>query len=541
MWQRFLTDLRKLDFNVDRLFDNQELAKFQDGDFYPLLYKSESYHGWLFYISLIIKDRCPAGSYINYVLRRTKGIEEFKQGILNSIIDIHHTDPNYQRFYRERKNVLQQYPDAVIATFITDNKRNLEESIYKLTDNTSIEKKEIISWISSHKKIPDHLDKIYPELSDYLASYSFNDANLDKGIAQRITTYFQNYKRQKLFNQLTDEHQAEVEKLSHERIYNRLPARDELVKTKNDGSTQLFWVDALGVEYIGYIIKHAEKNALNVTIETGRAELPTITSKNNAFFNSWPDGSKHPKEDRLDDVKHEASNEDYARRLESPVHLAKELDIITDVMDTITTTLSQKTWERVVLTSDHGASRLAVLCNKEEKYEADTKGEHSGRCCKYFPDCDLPFAIKDEDAGYIILADYGRFKGGRMANVEVHGGASLEEVLVPVMTFSLKDNDLNIEIIDKTKMKADPQTGVTIKFYINKTIRDPLIVYYSNKRHEAHKENDDNHYSVEIPEITKAGTYSLDIYLDNKRVKTTEIKVGSKSASLNDEFDAFFK
>ena len=40
--------------------------------------------------------------------------------------------------------------------------------------------------------------------------------------------------------------------------------------------------------------------------------------------------------------------------------------------------------------------------------------------------------------GYTILADYGRFKGSRKANVEVHGGASLEEVLVPVITLKLK-------------------------------------------------------------------------------------------------------
>ena len=36
--------------------------------------------------------------------------------------------------------------------------------------------------------------------------------------------------------------------------------------------------------------------------------------------------------------------------------------------------------------------------------------------------------------GYAVLANYERFKGSRAANLEVHGGATLEEVLVPVIT-----------------------------------------------------------------------------------------------------------
>lgn len=38
-----------------------------------------------------------------------------------------------------------------------------------------------------------------------------------------------------------------------------------------------------------------------------------------------------------------------------------------------------------------------------------------------------------EENGFWCLANYDRFKGGRKANVEVHGGASLEEVAVPIV------------------------------------------------------------------------------------------------------------
>jgi hypothetical protein len=74
-----------------------------------------------------------------------------------------------------------------------------------------------------------------------------------------------------------------------------------------------------------------------------------------------------------------------------PIHLVKELDIISDVMNRAATGLALRKYKNFLIVSDHGASRLAVLLNKEEKYETDTKGEHSGRCCKLFTPYDLPY------------------------------------------------------------------------------------------------------------------------------------------------------
>ncbi|MBR6012948.1 MAG: hypothetical protein IK062_04090 [Selenomonadaceae bacterium] len=43
------------------------------------------------------------------------------------------------------------------------------------------------------------------------------------------------------------------------------------------------------------------------------------------------------------------------------------------------------------------------------------------------------------------MADYDRFAGGRLASVEVHGGATLEEILIPVIEFSLKNIENEIK------------------------------------------------------------------------------------------------
>lgn len=450
-----------------------------------------------------------------------------------------YTDARFPGFYRDRKRLLSHYPEADMATFVNDNRVNAAESVYKLTDNTLVEKQEVIIWIANHG-IPGNLIEIYPDLAAYANKYLFSGKNFNAAFAARITAYFEKYKELTLKNVLTGEFSDGVDKLARERIYNRLPKRDELVKEKNNGATQLFWIDALGVEYLSYIVELARRRGLKISIEIGRAELPTITCENSDFYKNWPEELRHPKEEELDDIKHnDKGRYYYSAKNPYPIHLAKELEIIDRAVSDIATTLGLRTYDRVVIASDHGASRLAVLRNKEEKYETDTKGEHSGRCCKFFPNCDLPFAINEEERGYIVLADYGRFKGSRAANVEVHGGASLEEVVVPIITLSLNDSSIVISIVDEDKIKADFKTGIKITLYVNKPIWKSLTLGYGNKRYESER-IDDNHYAVCIPDIKRAGTYPADVYLGDGLAAHIEIKATGKSAAMNDDFADLF-
>jgi hypothetical protein len=218
-----------------------------------------------------------------------------------------------------------------------------------------------------------------------------------------------------------------------------------------------------------------------------------------------------------------------------PIHLAKELDIITAMIDKAATELALRKCKRFLIVSDHGASRLAVLRRKEEKYDTDTTGEHSGRCCKLFQPYDLPFAA--EENGYLVLADYGRFKGSRAANVEVHGGASLEEVVVPVIELSLKDGSVTVKLVDET-VAVDFRTGTEIKLFFNSPVQEVSVVL-SGKRYSA-SQIDANHYSVKLPDTKRAGDYSADVYAGDNLIGTIMIKAQGKSGKVNDAFDDLF-
>ena len=60
-----------------------------------------------------------------------------------------------------------------------------------------------------------------------------------------------------------------------------------------------------------------------------------------------------------------------------PIHIVRELDILNELVAHLKTLQKGQT---AYIISDHGASRLAVISEKENKWEVSEKGVHSGRC-----------------------------------------------------------------------------------------------------------------------------------------------------------------
>lgn len=192
------------------------------------------------------------------------------------------------------------------------------------------------------------------------------------------------------------------------------------------------------------------------------------------------------------------------------------------------------------IASDHGASRLAVLHHQEEKYETDTKGEHSGRCCKEFPDADLPNAIREN--GYFVLSDYGRFKNSRAANVEVHGGATLEEVVVPVIRLSLrKQDDVVIKLLNADAIYCERHSGTLIEFYISDVEnKNNIALVIAGKRYVA-VPFDSTHYSVTLNDIKRAKKNIVaEIYDGDNLIGSVKFDIKGKAATLNTDFDDLF-
>ena len=526
-WAELLTELNQSNGSLDVVFEKHGLGGNLESDFYARI-AGDDYRNWFYFICLKSKADTMQNGYLRFVLDKTSRFEDFTGNILNAIIEIPHTDRRFAAFYQERKALVEKFPESDIADFVVNSRQVVAETIYKLTDSTRAEREEVVAWLSKNGLVPQ-LETIYPVLAAYLKKYVFKCQEL----ADLLTDYFEAYKRQKLSNRLEPEFLEKVDELALSRKFNRLPTRDEIMDSVDKSETFLYWLDALGVEYLGLIETLVQKRGLSVRVNIARAELPTITSINKGFFDSWQ--GRKEKNAELDDTKHNDAGGYNFTNNELPIHLAKELDIITAMIDKAATELALRHCKRFLIVSDHGASRLAVLRCKEEKYDTNTSGEHSGRCCKLFQPYDLPFAA--EENGYLVLADYGRFKGSRAANVEVHGGASLEEVVVPIIELSLKDGSVTVKLADET-VTVDFRTGTEIKLFFNTPVQNVSIVL-NGKPYPA-VQTDGNHYSVKLPDTKRAGDYPADVYAGDDLIGKIMIKAQGKSGKINDAFDDLF-
>lgn len=532
-WNRLCSDLAKCGNSLDVLLAKRGYNEEFETDFYNQVAGYE-YKNWLFFIALKYYRHLIGNSYLVYALDKTEEFQDFKANVLTAIVDILHSDVRFAQFYKERKKLVRDFPESDVAVFVHENEVDPQEGIYRLTDNTQVEREAIIRLIG---KIGVHpaISTVYPALDMYLKKYVFDCGVL----SSELTSYFEDYKNQKVTNVINDTFLSYIQKYALSMRYAQLDMRDNaLMSIADKDSTCLCWIDALGVEYLSYITELARIKGLAVHIDIARAELPTITSINRRFFDEWQGDAKVKISD-LDDIKHnEAGGFNYVE-CSAPVHLASELAVIEKVMNQAATDLAMHSCKKFVIASDHGASRMAVIHHQEEKYETDTKGEHSGRCCKIFEGYDLPFAIPEN--GYIVLADYGRFKGSRAANVEVHGGASLEEVVVPIITLTLKrDNAVVVKLLNSDKVFADRHYGTTISFYISDVEHGQNVsVVINGNRYYATAE-DKTHYTVHLHDIKRSKKYSADVYDGDNLISKTEISVKGKTATVNDDFNDLF-
>lgn len=337
-----------------------------------------------------------------------------------------------------------------------------------------------------------------------------------------LNQYFDAYKYQKVTNCVTSDFLALVEEQAQSRDYNRiLPARSEKIESLDMAKTIVYFVDAMGVEYLSFIMAQCREHNLMAYTTLCHCEIPSITCKNKDFVEVFENHGAVFAKDRngiksLDEIKHHGEEDfDYTNN-ELPTHLAKELQIIADIIEKGVSKLQR--FERIVLISDHGASRLSVISKRENKHQMATNGIHSGRCCPKSDSDVQPDCVIDGD-DFWVIANYDRFKGGRAANVEVHGGATLEEVVIPIIeitkaatdyemklmtdkiTFSRRKKDAQIKIFSKTKIES-----ITVR--ISKI--EELISSVSTDGHN---------FIVNIPGLKASGTYSVDVYLQDNLIK----------------------
>lgn len=213
----------------------------------------------------------------------------------------------------------------------------------------------------------------------------------------------------------------------------------------------------------------------------------------------------------LDDLKHHGEEEFDFTNNAIPTYLSSELDILRKTIEKIATKLMNGEYKRAVMISDHGASRLSVLSKSENQWGSASNAEHSGRCCPISEIEEKPSCAIEEN-GYWVLANYDRFKGGRRANVEVHGGATLEEVVIPIIEMVYSPEEIEIQLLSKSIKFSRRKKNAALQVF-SKMKLDNLCVRISGLSGEYEGTSSDGQtFTIALPELRKSGVYTMDVY-----------------------------
>ena len=485
----------------------------------------DTFRIWLLWLSMKVLGT-GGNRYLSHVIGNSCHVDDFETHLYMDLLEIPVSDSYFGRNYMERRKLIEEMPENLSMTdsYCSMVGKHGKDAVYYLTDLSDKEKNEFMHCLSIYEYQEDELFQItesnFKALYLYMQPFTFTSVNTrlsekDASLNEELSDYFREYKIQKITNRVWPAFLKLVETYAKTRPYNKLQARSSIVKALPRKNAQLFFFDALGVEYLSFILTKCDEYDMSVELSVGYSSLPTITENNKEFLQYFPDGAL--KIDDLDELKHHSQVIDY-RKCKEPVHLFYELEIIDRQLRQIRSQLvqSQGQLERAVIISDHGASRLAVIYGEENpsSLALDEKAGHSGRCCPTEEDPEIPFAAYEN--GFAVLANYSRFKGGRKANVEVHGGAALEEVLVPVITLSKRPEKIEICFVNPVIELRGKETAA-ITLFSNMPLHEPKLLV-NGRFYEGVFEGDQKHAKFEMPELKRSRDCAADVYDGDKKL-----------------------
>ena len=391
----------------------------------------------------------PCGGYISQAIAATKAADEIPAALRDTIFKIgsptdnqlterqralQSLDLNYDKRYFAKLDKLSAQLRFVYLSFKT-----LEEWRYAIkTASDMLRNGTDINLIS------DLVKQNYPALAEYLSPVHF--ANNERYNEQQGTSaYFNWYRKNKLINRLPEDISPAVD-------LSVIDSRNKIIQNSEGGYP--FWVDGLGAEWLPLILAELKNNLhIETIIEShiSKSVLPSITEYNL----QW--AKEDEKWDKLDDLSHNGlpDDNDYFSCI------AMQFKYICEIVQHVGVLL--KDHNCVILTGDHGSSRLAALMfHSADNFSIDppqnAKVRYFGRFCELSdendyvqltPSMEVVTATKDGKVQKcVVMKTYEHFKqsgnaaGGNNDETatagEIHGGMTPEECLVPVVIIKRK-------------------------------------------------------------------------------------------------------
>ncbi len=326
------------------------------------------------------------------------------------------------------------------------------------TGTVDFEKELLIEWYANRTKTGIKNEDIkgkYPEFYMYLSDKWANASD-----ENWHTEYLSAYREAKLLDDYTPEIKAYIDeknkdadsfyswyhtfKESHERLL-------EIKKDPLRKPDKVYWFDALGAEYLPYLLSifGETKDYQVVLAEIARCSIPSATAQNR-----FQDVEKISD---LDDIIH-ADN--YVKHRT----MVNELQGVRDKIEEIIRDNSREE-HTIAIVSDHG---LTCLSRKVDSLKNVEGAEHEGRFIKTDgigkpSSCSIIHKNENDGKDYEVALKHASL--WRKPTHEAHGGCSPEEVLVPFIIISNKKNFkifYECKLLTREIEKSNPVVTVSV-------------------------------------------------------------------------------
>lgn len=371
------------------------------------------------------------------------------------------------------------------------------------------------------------LQIMYPSYYSYL--YGVGD-KLVKGVDE-YKLYLKEYKKSKATNRDTsyihDYYNNGCANASNlYKMYYDIEKQDVLVEKLADEGTDIYVIDGVGAEYLSLIVDLLNRNSYEVDIcRIATAHLPTITEVNKSYLSRLPIKKWFFDFDR---------NVVHGEFYHTTTNLRKAFDIIEKIVKEI---VSESYGKRIIITADHGATARARWVETPKKYDY-SQSDHEGRCCKipskdgYENNEDYITYVDEVNSEISYLISLNETSLYNRPKYEDHGGATIEEMLVPVIVANLQgaQNKIKYKVMDE-KLQVSGLDKI-VRFVINPEPESAFLIEADGTKHELCKEG--NLYTTEL---STGRVQEIFVQVEDIEFKFITENIARKNMEGDDGFD----
>lgn len=374
-----------------------------------------------------------------------------------------------KRQHVQIKSLAEQKVKAKLSAMAADPERGPLFAMKYMSPLTLSEQCLMVEWVGQGKVEKNDIKNLFPELYAYLLPSSIKTG---KGNGW-TNEYFQEYCLSKVGNQETGSLAKKLKELNGSQVsFETWRDGFKTVKTLMHNRQDIdiyYWIDGLGVDWIPFmtqvIDKHKADGVFLNEIYVAASELPTVTSVNKTKLDELANG----KLEKIGDVdKFAHTQKTY------PAYLVKEFRIVEDAISKV---LSLYNGKKIAFVSDHGISYMAQFGAGLNLAGVET--DHAGRCGHWLK------GSAQTDNNYIVLDDgqtlcslnNNSLSAKTPMGQGAHGGATPEEVLVPIIIVSNQKNAnaYSAKLQSSEIVASSPVVRYTIKGL--SSIDTPFVTY----------------------------------------------------------------